>query len=101
MGRGLPSGCLGSAAAVLPGNGFPRLAADDALQPLDGRAQCVDLGVQGRKLRVRLGVARFTLELLITRSQQSSAVVFLCDIAAEQFARANVDRMILEDVVEE
>src|SRR2546423_430470 len=41
------------------------------------------------------------LELLVAAPQQAAAVAFLGDVTAEQLARLDVDRVVLEDVVEE
>src|SRR5438270_3734963 len=72
---------------------------DRRLQLLDGLAQRVDLGIEGGQLRRRRR-AGCSLELLVAGLEQAAGVVLLGDVAAEELAGADVDRVVAEDVVE-
>src|SRR5205085_7748075 len=86
------------------GAGRYGLGADDLAEILHGATEGVHLGREGLELAglgCRGPLPSASLELLVAAAQHAGAVAFLGDVATQQLSGADVDRVVLEDVVED
>jgi hypothetical protein len=78
------------------------LRADDLTQLLDPAAYRVNLRFEaGEAIGARGAILRPLAQHAVARAEEAPSVAFLCDVATEELAGLNVDRVVFEDVVEE